>query len=131
MHAHLGGQINFRVKSVKEPLLGRKCADRDNALKQLAETREDRGACVRLHPSQVSSRIQVANCKRAIYIAKDRSGNEEQRENYAEKKTVNGVGGKDFGTTDATVMMDAAKVASDALTACRELAKDESTVSMS
>jgi len=33
MCTYLSGQINFRMEGVKEPLLGRECADRDNALK--------------------------------------------------------------------------------------------------
>jgi hypothetical protein len=33
MCAYLSGQINLRVKGIKESFLGGKCADRDNTLK--------------------------------------------------------------------------------------------------
>ena len=102
---------------VQEALLSRERANGHNALQQLAKAGEDGRTCVRFHSPQVAPSVEVPNSKLSVRKADEECRKEEPREddtmiNVSKKKTT-----IERSATYATVIIDAANVAREELTA--------------
>jgi hypothetical protein len=78
--SYLSRKIDFAVEVVQEALLGGEGTDSDNTLKKLTEPRENGRTGIRLHPSKISSCIQVPNCKAIVEVADDHCPKDERWE---------------------------------------------------
>ena len=67
----------------EEPVFCREGTDGYDALKQLAEIRENRATSVRLHSAQVAASVEITNGESAVEEPEDSCGEDEQRENDA------------------------------------------------
>lgn len=80
---YLGRQVDFVAVECEETVFCREGTDGYDALKQLAEIREDRATSVGLHSAQVASSVEVTNGKTAVEEPEDSCGEDEKRENDA------------------------------------------------
>lgn len=71
--AYLRREVDLRCVEVEEASLCGEGSDGDDTLEKLSEVREDGTASVRLHTTQVPTRVQIANGKTTVYVTEDRS----------------------------------------------------------
>jgi len=66
---HLRGSIDLQEEVIQEPLLGRECANSNDALRQLSKIGIDRRAGIGLHPAEILDGVEVSNGKLIVCIS--------------------------------------------------------------